>query len=58
MIASNQNYICLIFKYKYMDYSIKQEYVEVSTPARKVGNKRDKIGRWSTAESYLFESLL
>ena len=41
-----------------MDYSIKQEYVEISTPAKKGGNKRDKIGRWSTAESYLFESLL
>jgi len=37
---------------------VKQESVEMSTPIRKPHQKKDKVGRWSTAESYLFESLL
>ena len=54
MIASYQNYICLIFKYKYMNCSIKQEAIEMSIPMKKTTQKKDKVGRWTTAESYLF----
>ena len=41
-----------------MNYPIKEESIEMSTPIKRVPTKRDKVGRWSTAESYLFESLL
>ena len=37
-----------------MESSIKEEHVEISVPVKKTSNKRDKVGRWSTAESYLF----
>ena len=41
-----------------MESSLKQEYVEMSVPIKKGPSKKEKVGRWSTAESYLFESLL
>ena len=41
-----------------MDSVIKQEAPEMSQPLKKPANRKDKVGRWSTAESYLFESLL
>ena len=41
-----------------MDSPIKLEPVEMSIPIKKTPQKREKVGRWSSAESYLFESLL
>lgn len=41
-----------------MDSLIKLEPVDFTLTGKKTHQKKDKVGRWSTAESYLFESLL